>query len=228
MMLFQMSQKVNPMNSKLEFHGIQISSFSDKNGDYWFSSSGICSILNVSHTELDKHDFKVAILRDNRGVKTPIHLISERGVDALIAASSSFTTKEFKEWWRSFCLPRIHKDLQVKRLTPLEELKLIVSTLEHHEGTLTGLESRLSALEEIVTELQANSNPEYFSVLAYCNTHNVPVTKSDAMAIGRQASKLSKQLGIPIQKVQHEVYGQVGAYHVSVLEQVVGASSVAH
>jgi hypothetical protein len=137
-------------------------------------------------------------------------------------------------WWAAVCIPYIHKDVQIRQLTPLEELKLVVSALEDHatqikshDEKLSTIDRRVESLERSVTELQLHNNPEFLSVLAYCNINNIPVTRAEAMAIGKKAKKLSRQLDLPIGKAPHEIYGHVGTYHVSVLEQIVGEVRVA-
>jgi prophage antirepressor-like protein len=82
-------------STKLEFNGVQIKAFTDKNGTYWFSSAEICSILNTSKQDLDSSEFKVAMLRDDHGQKRAIHLVNERGVYSLIHASTSGQSKKF-------------------------------------------------------------------------------------------------------------------------------------
>jgi DNA-damage-inducible protein D len=61
---------------------------------------------------------------------------------------------------------------------------------------------------------------QFFSIRGWANHQKVKVNLKEASDYGRAASKLSKQLGIATDKLPDARYGQVKAYHESVLAQI--------
>jgi hypothetical protein len=61
---------------------------------------------------------------------------------------------------------------------------------------------------------------KFFSIRGWAKLHKVKVSKQEASDMGRQATKLSKHLGVEIDKLQDPRYGEVNIYHEVVLLQV--------
>jgi hypothetical protein len=95
--------------------------------------------------------------------------------------------------------------------------------------------SRIDRLESMVEKLlgavavivQANAMPkqiafeqDYMSIQAYATTHNIKLAFSEALAIGKNAAKLSREKGVEIRKVTDERFGFVGSYSVDILKEV--------
>ena len=85
-----------------------------------------------------------------------------------------------------------------------------------------------NVIPEIVkqTVIAVNKQPlhieqDYYSILGYCNKNNLPITTSEAIRLGKLATRLSRQKGFEIRRVDDERYGSVGSYHVSVLDEVI-------
>jgi len=61
---------------------------------------------------------------------------------------------------------------------------------------------------------------DYFSIKGYAAKRGVKVMLSDAIRLGREASRLSRAEGFEIRHVDDEQWGVVNSYHVSVLQEV--------
>ncbi len=61
---------------------------------------------------------------------------------------------------------------------------------------------------------------EYYTIKAYGSMHGVHVNNTNAVMLGREASKISRQRNIEIRRVPHEEWGEINSYHISVLKEV--------
>ena len=60
-------------------------------------------------------------------------------------------------------------------------------------------------------------------MIGYGSYKGIKFSNSDAAAMGRKASALSKAAGIPTEKVRDPRFGEVGSYHESMLDQALTA-----
>lgn len=63
-------------------------------------------------------------------------------------------------------------------------------------------------------------NDKEFTIMGYANMNDILVTNKSANRLGRQASKLSRELGYDIGTASHPVYGRVNTYHLDILDKV--------
>ncbi|MDW3640807.1 hypothetical protein [Vibrio sp. 1291-1] len=61
---------------------------------------------------------------------------------------------------------------------------------------------------------------DYYTVIAYCNSKNIPIILTLAKAKGLEARAYTQKIGGKINKVPDERWGQVNAYHIAVLDHV--------
>jgi hypothetical protein len=86
--------------------------------------------------------------------------------------------------------------------------------------------SEESDLEELVHqhdgEIERIFHPDgkYFSIRGYSKKLKKQLSKKEASTLGRAATKMSRQLGVAIDKLEDPRYGEVNIYHESILEQV--------
>lgn len=76
-------------------------------------------------------------------------------------------------------------------------------------------------LTPFITNIQ---NPQieyqnYYSILGYANKKSITLSFSDKCDLGKLCTKLSKENGIEYKKIYDERYGQVGSYHINILEE---------
>lgn len=62
---------------------------------------------------------------------------------------------------------------------------------------------------------------EYSTVSGYCRRNGIRVDPETAKRFGKIASAISTERGYPIRKISDERWGEVNAYHVSILAQAV-------
>jgi hypothetical protein len=112
-------------------------------------------------------------------------------------------------------------------LTDLQNILLLAqNALAQHQQQHEQLAARTENLEELVHqhdgEVDRIFHPDgkYFSVRGYARKLKQQVTKQEASEKGRAAAKISRQLGIAIDKLEDPRYGEVNIYHESILEQV--------
>jgi hypothetical protein len=79
-----------------------------------------------------------------------------------------------------------------------------------HGESIKRIEAKQSAIE---------NGASFFTVIGYGAFRGIKFTLTDAAALGRRASALSKAKGIAIDKVRDPRFGEVNSYHESMLEQ---------
>jgi len=79
-------------------------------------------------------------------------------------------------------------------------------------------ENRLSDLEAKIGGNSGNTN--YWTIRAYCKMNGFRINQKEAAEKGRRASRLSKKLGIKVDKSADELFGNVNSYHEDVLKEV--------
>lgn len=94
-----------------------------------------------------------------------------------------------------------------------EQARLAEQALESAEA-IKRVEARQSAIED---------GFKFYTVLGYCNLHQLRVNVTEAKRIGKECAKLSRERDIAIDRVTDPRFGQVNAYHESVLSAVIGS-----
>lgn len=67
---------------------------------------------------------------------------------------------------------------------------------------------------------QIDIKQDYFSIKGYASKNGIHLAFSDALKLGREAAKISREREIEIRKVDDEQFGQVGSYHIDILREV--------
>jgi len=86
-------------------------------------------------------------------------------------------------------------------------------------------QKQLNAIEnklKIVEAKQVNSPQDFYSVVAWCNLINKKVELSEAKALGKKCTGLSKELECQTGETPDPRFGKVKTYHVDVLKEVMG------
>ncbi len=83
-------------------------------------------------------------------------------------------------------------------------------------------ERRMSQLEEKVGEIEAKTTtrPDYFTVVGYATIRRIPCGLSLASRMGRRASQLCKERGIPTDEIPDPRFGKVKLYPKHILQEV--------
>jgi len=103
---------------------------------------------------------------------------------------------------------------QVDRIDRIENMlnKLISVIATQVETTNKLLESTNQKQLEIIQD--------YYTIKGYASKLKVQLVYSEALKLGREAAKMSREKGIEIQKIPDANYDFVNSYHVSVLEEI--------
>jgi hypothetical protein len=67
---------------------------------------------------------------------------------------------------------------------------------------------------------QIDFKQDYFSIKGYASKLGQQIAFSEALSLGRIASKISRERMIEIRKIEDEAFGSVNSYHISVLEEI--------
>lgn len=67
---------------------------------------------------------------------------------------------------------------------------------------------------------ESSPSDDYYTIKGYGNTRGVRITKSTAISLGRDASRLSRMKNVEIRKSKDLEWGQVNAYHASILQDI--------
>ena len=105
------------------------------------------------------------------------------------------------------------KELMTKPLSPLEVLKQQIMLMEAMEQRQTITESKVNKIEAKLT----SRNENMFSIAGYAALQGIKVTTTQAPALGRKATKLSKEKSYPVDKTYDPRFGNVGIYHTDIL-----------
>ena len=107
-------------------------------------------------------------------------------------------------------LPQIASDQRIDRLENMvEKLCLAVATIPQ---TIQALVYNQPKIIEFVQD--------YYSIKGYASKLGQQILFSDALTLGRLASRLSRERGIEIRKVDDESYGKVNSYNIEILKEV--------
>lgn len=191
----------------------------DENGDPWWVAKDVCKILGLEDTHkaiqrLDE-DEKGRKIIPTLGGKQEMLVINEPGLYALMLRSNKQEAKQFKKWVTHNVLPTIRKTGKYE-IEGMSELDLIIRSAQ----ALKNLETRVHTLEA-KTHLNSGQTG-YWTITAWCKLNNLKISLDEAMLRGREATKLSNELGAEIGKVHDERFGLVNSYREDVLEEVFG------
>lgn len=108
-----------------------------------------------------------------------------------------------------------------KKLTnkPLSQIDLIIQSAI----AIKEQDERISKVESTVKELESKvmtTNTDYYTIMGYCNLKGLNVDVKVCNVLGRKCTKRSKELGYNVTKAYSIIFGQVNAYHIDILFDV--------
>jgi hypothetical protein len=100
--------------------------------------------------------------------------------------------------------------------------KFLGQYIQRQDATEQKVEQLAERVQQHESEVDRIFHPDgkFFSIRGWAKLHKVKVSKQEAIDMGRQATKLSKHLGVEIDKLQDPRYGEVNIYHETILEKV--------
>jgi hypothetical protein len=115
------------------------------------------------------------------------------------------------------------QDIIRLQLEHIDAQRALNEVIERNTQIETQLDEVIDRSNAIDAELERITSPDgdYFSILGYANYRNLrPVSRAEASILGREASRLCRERGLPVQKVKDVRFGKVGSYPENVLDEL--------
>lgn len=186
----------------------------DINGEPWFVAADVCRVLGLTaHRGSFSHHLarltadEITSMSD-MGVKASgqgmgiAKLVSESGLYKLILRSDKPQAKSFQDWVTRTVLPAIRKDGAYF----VGEEKLASGEMGEDEFFARALLMAGEKIERLKAENKKLSDELYFlTVDEFRALRHIYLSKGMLVSLGKRATKISKALGLPIQK-QERIY----------------------
>lgn len=141
------------------------------------------------------------------GVKTE-YLLSVSCMEYLVVRKN----RQVFEVYRAF-----RQKVQRKAsLSPAEQLLHSAQLLVEHEKRMNEMEERLK-----LVEAKSVTRPDYMTIAGYGTINNIPFNLKIASSIGRVASKICKERGLPLDSCPDPRFGKVNMYPSHILDEVI-------
>lgn len=155
----------------------------------------------------------VSVSTVRRTAETKVGFVFESG------KAATFTEKESIEIMREIKKKGFIQPIQNEAEPIQSEAVSRIDRLESMmEKMIVMVGNSMLAFQEQPKQIEMKQ--DYFSIKGYMNKINVQVTYSEAMNLGRVASKVSREQEKEIKQVEDERFGRVNSYHVDVLKEV--------
>jgi prophage antirepressor-like protein len=219
-----------------DFEGQQIRVIRDEQGDVWFIATDVCRVLGYSNPSkalsdnLDDEERSDVVqltgVRPGITGSSPL-VINESGLYTLMIRSRDEKAKPFRKWVTSEVLPAIRRTGYYSITQSQDPMLAMIDMLKEQRLAQLEIEKRQSVTEQRVSFLEAqnialDTTVTYFTVKGYHSRQGKQVSESEARVIGKDAAKLSRQLGYSIGKAPDPLWGSVNTYHEYILRQVLG------
>ena len=142
---------------------------------------------------------------------TPIVLINESGLYALVLSSKLPGAKKFKRWVTSEVLPSIRKHGAYMTSDTIDKM---INSPEFGIKLLTALRDEQDKRKALETELDRSK--EWYSIKRVAHLNGVSYKVFD----WRKLKLESQRQGYGVKKIFDANYGEVNTYHVNVWEKV--------
>ena len=101
-----------------------------------------------------------------------------------------------------------------------------VARIDRLESMVENLVKAMTAIPAQIIQI-ANNQPkqiefiqDYYTIKGYASKNKMQLVFSEALKLGRECGKLSRDRGIEIRKAADEQFGQVNSYHIDILQEV--------
>ncbi|MCF6159520.1 MAG: hypothetical protein E3K32_13340 [wastewater metagenome] len=207
------------------FEGVGIRSLTKEDGSIWFVVKDVCEVLEIVNSrdaiaklrDKDKDDVG---LTDTIGRTQKMTIISEFGLYELVLSSRKENAQRFKYWICDEVIPSIRKTGTYghRELTTMDMLETMFKQYREQETKRMEMERKLKAVEA-KQEVFLKST-EYFTVLAYSRMIGVAISLDQAKRLGKKATALCREKGLPVDKARDPRFGMIGCYPEKVLDEV--------
>lgn len=105
-----------------------------------------------------------------------------------------------------------------------KSIRRMLDVAEDQQRQIDEINNKVDFMAEKLDDVEARltiQDENYYTVAGYCKMNGVYCPHDKAKKWGLQATKLSNHLGKEFFKVHSIQWGEVGAYHIDILEQIV-------
>ena len=108
--------------------------------------------------------------------------------------------------------------LELQKQKPMSPLDMVQASID----AIRANEKDLIEVKQDIKELKAKqtTSPEYYTIVGFAKLNDISVNIKLASRLGRQATKLCKQLALLIDEIPDPRFGRVKMYPKKVLKQV--------
>lgn len=157
----------------------------------------------------------------SRGKKQPMYAMTKDGFTLLAMGFTGKKAMEFKVKYIS-----AFNEMEKQLNKPMSTLDMIIESakeLKEQQRLNEDQAKKNELVDKKILNLEARSNTSdsgFYTVMGYGNLINNKVTLTEASALGKRATSMSKGLGIQIGYAKDVRFGKVSTYHEDVLAEV--------
>lgn len=187
---------------------------------------------------IDCLDLKVVVQNDDNLLDTlgytkmqiskaeHIYILSERGYAKLIKIMDTDLAWEIHDNLMDEYFAMRDEKVIISELPPdMQYMNVLCQNMNRMYLEQRQQSEKMKQLESDVKQIEAKittHNEDYYTVAGYASLRGINVDISKANMLGRKASKLSREYGYDISKIQDPRFGRVNTYHVDILKAVFG------
>lgn len=105
----------------------------------------------------------------------------------------------------------------------IKAIRMIADKLEYQQRDIDQNKEAIAEIRDYVHELNAKItaiDENYYSISGYCALNHIDCPLPFAQKMGRRATGASNAKGYAIGKAFSTIYGEVGSYHIDILDDV--------
>jgi len=207
-----------------EYEAKQVRVVQDEHGEPWWIAKDVCDVLELTDVgkSVEKLDDDEKLIRKIfvSGQNREMWTINEPGLYSLILRSNKPEAKNFKRWITHKVLPSIRKSGKYE-IESTSELDLIIQSAQE----LKKIKSKQTEHDQRIKQLEAKTHKNsgdtgYWTIAGWCKRKRLNLPIRDAKRYGREATRMSKEKGVPIGTVPDERFGNVNSYPENLLEKI--------
>lgn len=106
----------------------------------------------------------------------------------------------------------------------VKSLRMIADQIENHDREITEIKEDIIHIKDYVSDLEAkitSIDEQYYTVSGYCALNHIDCPLDKARKWGYNATKLSNQKGVDVGKAYDAKYGEINAYHINILKEII-------
>ena len=138
------------------------------------------------------------------------YIITRDGFTFLVMGFTGKQAAKFKEdYINAFNAMEKALTASNKPATVFDIMQAQLDALKDHETRLKEVEAKISTKDE-----------SYYTISGFSRLHGLSMPVGEARRLGKQAKKLSDQLGYTIGSEHDAKYGHINSYHTDILNQI--------